>query len=186
MNVFYLDPDPEVAARYHVDKHVVKMILEYAQLLSSAHRLLDGRVVPVGTRKVRLLGEEMASLVDGKVVIGEPLCYRETHVNHPSAIWARESVPQYHWLFRLFRALLAEYTHRYGRQHSTERLVDFLHLHPLRLESWTWREPPQAMPDECKLPDTVEAYRNYYRLRKASFAKWKNRPVPDWFAAKYP
>ena len=42
MNIFYLHNDPQIAAQMHCDKHVVKMILEYAQLLSTAHHELDG------------------------------------------------------------------------------------------------------------------------------------------------
>ena len=42
MNIFYLDPDPKVCAEMHNNKHTVKMIIEYAQLMSTAHRVLDG------------------------------------------------------------------------------------------------------------------------------------------------
>ena len=42
MNIFFLNTDPKVCAQEHLDKHVVKMIVEYAQLMSTAHRLLDG------------------------------------------------------------------------------------------------------------------------------------------------
>ena len=42
MNIFYLDRDPVIAAQMMCDKHVVKMILESAQMLSTAHRVLDG------------------------------------------------------------------------------------------------------------------------------------------------
>ena len=43
MNIFYLHKKPEISAQLHCDKHVVKMIIEYAQMLSTAHRMLDGR-----------------------------------------------------------------------------------------------------------------------------------------------
>ena len=42
MNIFYLDRHPKICAEYHCDKHTVKMIIEYAQLMSTAHRVLDG------------------------------------------------------------------------------------------------------------------------------------------------
>ena len=45
MNLFYLHDNPKDCANMHVDKHCVKMILEYAQLLSTAHRVLDGNQV---------------------------------------------------------------------------------------------------------------------------------------------
>lgn len=60
MNIFRLDNDPISAAIYQCDKHVVKMCLETAQLLSTTHRVLDG---------------EEAS----------PVLYKATHKNHPSA-----------------------------------------------------------------------------------------------------
>ena len=50
MNIFYLHNDPRTCAEMHLDKHVVKMILEYAQLLSTAHRVINGTVV-VGLSK---------------------------------------------------------------------------------------------------------------------------------------
>ena len=36
MNIFHLHKDPKICAEYHCDKHVVKMILETAQMLSTA------------------------------------------------------------------------------------------------------------------------------------------------------
>ena len=87
MNIFYLDKDPKKCAEMHCDKHVVKMILEYAQLLSTAHRVLDGN--------------EWADHVG---------LYKATHKNHPSAIWARESAGNYFWLNKLFQELCKEYT----------------------------------------------------------------------------
>ena len=44
MNIFYLHENPEICAEYHCDKHVVKMILETAQMLSTAHRIIDGEL----------------------------------------------------------------------------------------------------------------------------------------------
>jgi hypothetical protein len=44
MNIFYLDPNPKICAEMHVDKHVCKMVIEYAQLLSTTHRVLDGEM----------------------------------------------------------------------------------------------------------------------------------------------
>ena len=96
MNIFYLHRDPRVAARYHNDKHVVKMILESAQMLSTAHRELDGN-----------LNETM---------------YRPTHKNHPSTVWVRESSSKLHdGCIDLFISLCDEYTHRYGKVHLTDQ-----------------------------------------------------------------
>ena len=95
MNIFYLHNDPQVCAAYHCDKHVVKMILEYAQLLSTAHHELDG--------------------------VPSIECYKKTHVNHPSAVWARQSKRHYRWLYRLLSHTCREYTKRYRKIHATER-----------------------------------------------------------------
>jgi hypothetical protein len=97
MNIFYLDHDPEQAAQYHCDKHVVKMILESAQLLSTAHRVLDGVVVQgksvSGLRNVKRwrLDNEFDSVY-----------YSASHINHPSAVWVRASPYHYNWLHNLF------------------------------------------------------------------------------------
>lgn len=158
MNIFYLDRETGPAARYHCDRHVTKMILEYAQLLSTAHRVID----PAGA--------EVKGL------------YRATHTNHPSAVWARAGLANYRWLVALLERLLAEYRLRYGRTHATARLLPALAVPPT-LPDTPFTDPPQAMPETFRGPDTVEAYRAYYRGPKAGFARWTNRPVPAWFAA---
>ncbi len=42
MNIFVLDEDPVISAQMMCDKHIPKMIVEAAQMLSTAHRMLDG------------------------------------------------------------------------------------------------------------------------------------------------
>ena len=158
MNIFYLHRDPRVAARYHNDKHVVKMILESAQMLSTAHRELDGN-----------LNETM---------------YRPTHKNHPSTVWVRESSSNYRWLHSLFISLCDEYTHRYGKVHLTDKkLRDVLQPHPLTINTTKrFTPPPQCMPEQYKNNNnTVQAYRDYYVGEKHNIASWKNRDVPHWW-----
>ena len=156
MNVFYLDKNPQSAAAMHCDKHVVKMILEYAQLLSTAHRVLDGDDAPENLYKI-------------------------AHKNHPSTIWTRSSKQHYDWLFRLFRKLNIEYGIRYGKIHlSWEKLNRYLEFAPKNIKDNGWTDPPQCMPDHCKKPDTVEAYRNYYLVEKSYFATWKTKQ-PKWW-----
>ena len=159
MNIFYLHPNPQTAAEMHCDKHCVKMILEYAQLLSTAHRVLDGDDA-------------------------NPNVYKIAHKNHPSTIWTRSSKQHYKWLFRLFRKLNIEYGIRYGKVHkSWEKLNGILKFPPKSIKDNGWVDPPQCMPDYCKKSDTVEAYRNYYILEKKRFATWKNNQEPEWFLA---
>lgn len=161
VNIFYLSNEPKECAREHCDKHVVKMILESAQLLSNAHHMLDGDQVI------------------------KPI-YRLTHKNHPSAIWVRSSTSHYMWLWLLLVELCREYTHRYGKIHKVERdgLLQILKEPPVNIPNMDWlTDPPPAMPDEYKTTNSVQSYRNYYKGAKASFARWTNRPIPEWFNA---
>jgi len=154
MQVFFLDRDPDTAASYHCDKHVVKQVLESAQLLSTAHRILDNSDVG----------------------------YKATHRNHPCAVWARTNRENYLWLYNLFRALCAEYTQRYGRIHATERkLMVALSHFPKNLPIGNATEPPQAMLEEFRRPDPVEGYRNYYILAKKDICKWNHSTMPPWW-----
>lgn len=175
MNIFYLHNNPKTCAQHHVDKHVVKMILEYAQLMSTAHRLLDG-TMSVGTSAS---GRKKTSYVlpDSR----DSLLYSATHSNHPSAKWTRHCEQNYRWLFNLWCELLEEYTYRYGKQHASSRLMSALSKPPKNIDMDTQFSPPwRAMPDEFKVDDTMESYRNYYRGAKMNMFKWKNRPQPDW------
>jgi|TARA_R110001592_G_scaffold236440_1_gene494745 hypothetical protein len=158
MNIFYLDKEPVIAAQMMCDKHVVKMILESAQLLSTAHRVLDGDVYA-----------DSVGL------------YKTAHKNHPSTIWTRASVHNYMWLYNHMISLMQEYTCRYGKHHASERLVAPLRKTPTTIPVVDFSDPPQCMPDYCKTEDTVSAYRYYYINEKASFAKWKNAKIPEWF-----
>ena len=97
MNIFYTSPDPVEFAEYLDDKRVVKMVLETAQLLSTA-----------------------------RCLSGHASTYKPTHRNHPCAVWVRTSAANYAWTYRHFRALLAEYTKRFSKTHACERLLSEL------------------------------------------------------------
>lgn len=159
MNIFYLSSDPDECARFHVNKHVVKMILESAQLLSNAHHMLDG----------------------GQVI--KPI-YKLTHKNHPSAIWTRSSKAHYQWLWSLLQSLCKEYTFRYEKIHKVERedLLTVLKDPPFNIPDAGWlSDPTPAMPEHYKVETAVQSYRNYYMGDKRGFAVWKNRPQPNWY-----
>lgn len=157
MNIFVLDSNPVVAAEYLCDKHVVKMILESAQLLSTAHHVL---------------GSDVAT----------DSLYRKTHVNHPCAKWVRESPANYDWLFEHMTAMMNEYTKRYGKQHATMRLLDMLAMHPTYVGAKKELTPHVlCMPDQYKCGNVVESYREFYRKDKSRFATWKLNNVPNWF-----
>ena len=115
MNIFYLSHDPKECAEWHMDRHSVKMILEYAQLLSTAHRVLDG---------VELIGLSDSGRKKKFWTLGDSrdyTLYKATHINHPSAIWCRKGIVQYRWLHNLLIELCKEYTYRYGKIHKVER-----------------------------------------------------------------
>jgi hypothetical protein len=159
MNIFYLDRDPVTAAKAMTNKHVVKMILESAQLLSTAHRVLDGTV----TVQLSKSGARLTRYAHDNDVL-----YKSTHINHPSAIWVRTSTSNYMWLYQHFCALCDEYTARYGKVHATDmRLRAVLATPPVRLTSTLHTLMPCAMPDEYIIKgDPVRSYRDYYKGEK--------------------
>jgi hypothetical protein len=181
MNIFYLNPNPRICAEMHLDKHVVKMIVEYAQLLSTAHRVLDGEKFTDKTANNRSI--QRWRLTDDVL---EKNLYKATHANHPSAVWVRQSVQNYMWLAELLEELCGEYTHRYGKVHKVERdgLMQMLKNNfPVMLSDGGFTEPTPAMPDTYKVTnDSIKSYQNYYIHDKARFAKWKNREAPEWFS----
>lgn len=156
MNIFILDADPKLAAMYHCDKHVVKMCLESAQMLFTASRMMGFRT-------------------EG---------YKSTHVTHPCTLWAARNSGNWSWLYHLALHLGDEFTHRYGGVHKSiqalEQLPEHLQYEALNSEPFLLN-PAQAMPDHCKHPDPVQAYRTYYLLEKRAFATWTNRPIPPWW-----
>ena len=153
MNIFLLDTDPYKCAVYHNDKHVVKMILETAQLLCGVHWVLDSEAP-----------------------------YKLSHKNHPCAIWTRECIENYVWLCDLGLALSKEYSHRYNKRHKSQDIIEWCYdtLPSLRTNG-DITPFALAMPDECKVGDAVESYREYYMTEKRSLASWKMRSQPQWF-----
>ena len=177
MNIFYLDDDTQKCAEYHVDKHVVKMILEYCQLLSTAHRITDGLEEPGLSKTGRNVKRwRLPEDIDNRV-------YQATHVNHPSAVWARSSKQNYLWLADLLNKLTKEYTRRYGKIHKCESdgLVELLQQPPVSISDGVFTQPTPAMPDEHITKDSIMSYRTYYVKDKYRMASWKTRNVPEWF-----
>jgi hypothetical protein len=182
MNIFYLDKNPQRCAEMHVDKHCVKMILEYAQLLSTAHRVLDGTLLVGISDK----GRKSTSwiLPDNR----NDTLYKATHLNHPSAIWVRKSDQNYMWLAELLERLCGEYTYRYGKIHKVESsgLMQILkNVFPINIPNKPFTEPTPAMPDECKVPgNSLQSYHNYYAMNKQHLWSWSgkinSRKIPSW------
>lgn len=165
MNIFILDDDIRQSAQYHCDKHVVKMVLESAQLMCSAH-----------------------------IAHNQPAPYKisKPHMNHPCAIWARKTQDNYFYLHQLALELCEEYTYRYNKIHASQAVIDSL---PWPSFLPKGKQTPFATAFRRDMPaenlqrilacsDTVSAYRMYYVLDKAHFCKWTGRSVPLWF--EYP
>lgn len=178
VNIFYLNSSPETCAKEHCDKHAIKMILEYCQILSTAHRVLDGRSYTDKTTNGRSI--QRYSLTDERL---ENNLYKATHINHPSNIWVRKSSQHYEWLYELLYHTCREYTRRYNKVHKSESLLLYLFNVPENLKNNGWIDPPPAMPDEYKVDgDVIQSYKNYYIGAKNSFATWKSPSVvPNWF-----
>jgi hypothetical protein len=155
MNIFYVDRNPYRAARALHDKHVVKMVLETAQILST--------------------------VLDRYGVSGK---YRPTHRNHPVVKWAAESRANFEWLCHHGMALAAEYTYRYERQHASTEVILWASRHNDHVAPGPFTEPPQCMPEGYRGDDAVEAYRLYYRLDKLLMSRWTKRDEPDWLWRK--
>ena len=179
MNIFYLHEDPIQNAKWHIDKHIVKMPIEYAQLMSTAHRLLDGEMyigktaIGRNIKRWRLHYER------------EDILYKASHINHPSAIWVRESIENYFQMYKLYMAVLAEFTNRYGKVHGSSKPSIALIRPPSNIPMVKGTQLPQCMPEICKVKNNpILAYRNYYIVEKNSFASWKNREIPEWFQMK--
>jgi len=177
MNIFFLDRHPRIAAQYHLDKHVVKMPTEYLQMLSTAHRVMDGQEYTDLSKNGRRI-KRWRHFSDRM----EENLYKASHVNHPSNVWLRQSTLHYVWFYQLFLETAKDYEKRYGRRHKTLDVAELAGVStpPQNMYNNGWVDPPLAMPDVYKVGDAVESYKNYYRGDKASFATWKNK-IPDWF-----
>ena len=157
MNIFYLDKCPYKAAELEYNKHVVKMILESAQMLCTAHH-------------------HYAELLDYD---SEYIPYKKAHYNHPSTIWTRQNSRQYYWLFHHMLALGDEYTKRYNKKHlSITKCFDALKNCPVGIPlGGEFTQPPQAMPDEYKDECSIKAYWNYYIGEKHIVANLKTEKL---------
>lgn len=153
MNIFVLDKDIRTCARYHADQHVVKMILESAQMLCTVVNQNGG---------------------------SSP--YKTTHTRHPCTLWADASLSNWKWLYRLALALNDEYRYRYRRSSDHKSASVIKTLSQPMIEDIGLTDFAQAMPEVYRVPgNAVKAYRMFYIKEKAHFAKWTRRKKPGWF-----
>lgn len=155
MNLFFLDTNPAIAAMQHVDRHVVKMPIELAQMLSTAHHILDAAQAVTGI-------------------------YKSAYANHPCSVWVRQSRANYGYALLMLGALLDEYRHRYGRTHGTTKVFLPLSRLPASIPAGPFTPPAQAMPEAFQALDPITAYRGYYRHAKAHLHRWTKRAPPAW------
>ena len=156
MNIFHLDKNPIKCALYHCDKHVVKMILETSQMLSTAYQKHAG---------------ESDSL------------YKSAYPNHPMTLWVGETYKNFGWTLLLGEALGFQYTHRYNKRHKSMRIINYFFKNldwKDKIPKGEQTSPPLCMPDEFKCDDYVQAYKNYYLNKKKSFAKYTKVDTPDF------
>ena len=180
MNIFYLSHKPSRCARWHCDKHVVKMILETTQLLYTAHWILAlaaGHAPDFKTAPSRKDADPAASRGY------QPI----RNAKHPCAIWTRHSLENYRWLCSLGIALCEEYQHRFGsdKVHSCEEHLYWLNRNPpAEIVSRGWTQPPQAMPDQYRRStNSIVAYRIYYKENKGAvrdILTYTKRHRPHW------
>ena len=155
MNIFHLHKDPKICAEYHCDKHVVKMILETAQMLSTAYRKKFGD------------NDDL---------------YKTAYPKHPMTIWVGNSGNNFFWSIQLLDQLIYQYTVRYKKVHKTIRISNLLHSKHKLWHSWKteFTRPPLCMPNEYKSDDYVQSYRNYYIGDKKRFARYTNTSTPEF------
>jgi len=158
MNLFILSKSKRRIAKYMIDKHISKIILEAVQMLCSAKRVLDP---------------------DDKI---NSRLYKMAHKNHPVTIWCRESLGNYMWVIDLIEEMHNEWRFRYKhmKYHKSYLVSLYLKAYPPKFDKKEMTPFALAMPPEYKCDDPIESYRNYYKSKKG-FATWKNREKPYWF-----
>lgn len=188
-NIFYLDHDPELAAQYHADRHVVKMIAQVAQFLSTVWFGAARALVETGTTWME---GQVEPAPEGQgpdycyALLGQHRVYRPVHATHPCTAWAAASAANYNWLWRLGMALVAEHEYRYETKHVVRPVMWSLESAPPGLSELPQAEPPLVMPGELRVVDdegywcAVRSYRNYYVQAKQPLLGWRRRGAPNW------
>ena len=151
MNIFVLDKNPKKAAGMLCDKHISKMILESAQMLSTAHWMT-----------------------------GEKAPYKPSFRNHPCTVWVRNSKNNYRWLAEHALEMCREYKRRYKRTHKTQKVIEWCKKNTPKIKKTKRTRFAQAMPKKYKGRNAVKSYRNYYLHEKLKFCKWRHSRKPKF------
>ena len=182
MNIFILDEDPVLAAQLQCDKHVPKMIVESAQMLSTAHRMLDGYV----EKRPSKSGKRMVNYWVHPNDNLENVLYKAVHHSHPCTIWTMESKANYDWHYIHFLALGREFEYRYGKPHgSILKLEETLKIQPDNIpdvQQTPFKLAMKSNPECIALVDPVKAYQAFYQTKQQRFKMvWSKRNTPEWF-----
>ena len=187
MNIFILHWKQRKAARWHVDKHVIKMLLETCQLLYTAHWVLfypflrecKSAIALSKTQKCLEVPEYMWS---APVTKSGEIGYRPCHIWHPCQKWTRVCSGNYLWLAKLGLELAKEFQVRFKKEHSCEKHIKWLYDNiPLDIKMFPRRVFPIAMYNEYKISkDPIVCYRNYYRKGKINLIQYTGREKPHW------
>jgi hypothetical protein len=164
MNIFYVDANPLLAAQALCNKHVNKMIVETAQILSNCYSL-----------------ERMAEPDCPRTQAGSPR--KHSYPHHPCCKWVQKSFENWQWLVAHGLSLEMERLYRGFEPHFSVEFIKWCgNNKPVFIES-DFTMPPQAMPDEYKMENPVEAYRRYYNEYKRNTIqmKWTRRNPPEWW-----
>lgn len=152
MNIFAVDTDPKIAAQQLCDKHVVKMILESAQMLCSVFPNGDAPYRRAFynhpcTKWARESAENYEWLLDHAYAMCQEYTrrYGKVHKSLDAISWCGSN------------------------------------YHKLNIPRKGLTKFAQAMPEQYKNSCGVTAYRSYYNGEKAYFAKWSKRETPSWF-----
>ena len=188
MNIFILSRDPQESARFHCNKHVVKMILESAQMLCTAHwiHLLESKGKKISDFK-RVKDAQQWAFENTPKENQPP--WKMSHIRHPCTIWTNKNISNYVWHLKLCESLLSEYKTRYKKNHKSEDVANWLRKNfPINMKSSPLSDFPVCMKEEYKVYQSVDtidpvgSYRNYYLKDKVRFAKWEPlAKTPDWF-----
>jgi len=196
MNIFALSDDPVESAHQMLDKHIIKMPTETCQMLHTNILYMQ---------YIQDCGKEpqLKDLKRFHKQIGSKLM-KPAMLNHPSTIWARQSVANFHWLYQHGMALCEEYTLRYGKRHgSHDRIIygiwnwggdGYIFPHSgltpvtiamddsyrINLEEYTQRNPNWTGWDFV-----IASYRHYYLEGKWRIAEWRKDRRPNWFPANH-
>jgi len=165
MNIFKLSECPRDAAVMMCNKHIIKMPLETMGMMMYA---FPENFPPINNS------------------------YANRHYMHPASVWARTSLENFNWLLEHGKYLCNEYKTRYKRTHYAEEYIDWIDKN-MGMLSFSKRDiTPFARcfssykeKLDSEIPNTVEAYREFYKLDKISFAKWPSLDtIPFWWDQK--